>query len=136
MRGRSVFRKSVGLPKTSLFVLPLLAATALSAQHVHPTPVRPSPTVGTGISNNPNRGYAPYGADISEGDQQGEILRAHARAEERQRRMVEDANRLVVLTAQYRASVTEHRGATAEDSKLLVNIEKLARSVKDRMRGQ
>ncbi len=136
MRGQSVSKRAAAFVAIGLAVVTSLVATVMPAQRVRSSP-RPSPTLGTGNNSNAgNRGYSPYGTDIAEGDQQGEILRANARAEERQRRMVEDANRLVVLTAQYRASITEHRGATAEDSKLLLNIEKLARSVKDRMRGQ
>ncbi|MFN2975906.1 hypothetical protein [Terriglobus aquaticus] len=57
------------------------------------------------------------------------------RATERQRRIVDDANRLVVLTAQYRTALAAHGTATADDQKLLIQIEKLAREVKDRMRG-
>lgn len=59
----------------------------------------------------------------------------HSRAGERQRRIVDDANRLVELTVQYRHAVDEHGTVTADDQKLLTQIEKLAREVKDRMRG-
>ena len=57
------------------------------------------------------------------------------RAAERQRRIVDDANRLVELTVQYRKALDAHGTATADDQKLLTQIEKLAREVKDRMRG-
>lgn len=58
-----------------------------------------------------------------------------AREKDRQKRMVDAANRLVELTAQYRKQVGAHGEATAEDQKLLFEIEKLARDVKDRMKG-
>ena len=58
-----------------------------------------------------------------------------SRATDRQRRIVDDANRLVSLTAQYRKSLEAHGTPTDEDQKLLAQIEKLARDVKDRMRG-
>jgi hypothetical protein len=128
-----------GLYHVVLCVLTLSAATLAGAQKVHPAPTRPIGSVGTtgtSTNNNPPGAYSPYGTDIPEADQRGEILREHARAEERQRRMVEDANRLVVLTERYRASISEQRGSNAEDAKLLLDIQKLARSVKDRMRGQ
>ena len=57
------------------------------------------------------------------------------RAADRQRRIVDDANRLVALTAQYRKALDAHGTPTDDDQKLLVQIEKLARDVKDRMRG-
>ena len=57
------------------------------------------------------------------------------RAADRQRRIVDDANRLVALTAQYRTALEAHGNPTGDDQKLLAQIEKLAREVKDRMRG-
>ena len=57
------------------------------------------------------------------------------RSAERQRRIVDDANRLVALTAQYRKSLEAHATPNQDDQKLLMQIEKLARDVKDRMRG-
>lgn len=58
-----------------------------------------------------------------------------SRALDRQRRMVDDANRLVGLTAQYQKALEAHGTPTGDDQKLLAQIEKLARDVKDRMRG-
>ena len=49
--------------------------------------------------------------------------------------MVDDANRLVLLTAQYREALQKHGTPTPEDAKLLAEMERLARSVKDRMSG-
>ena len=48
---------------------------------------------------------------------------------------MDDANRLVALTAQYRKALDAHGTPTEDDQKLLAQIEKLARDVKDRMRG-
>ena len=57
------------------------------------------------------------------------------RAKEQQKRIVEDANRLVSLTALYRKALEEHGSATEQDGKLLLQIEKLAREVEVRMKG-
>lgn len=84
------------------------------------------------------------GPNFSPGRPDEDPLREHpelrermerSRAADRQRRIVDDANRLVALTAQYRRSVADHGTPTGEDGKLLVQIEKLARDLKDRMRG-
>ncbi len=64
-----------------------------------------------------------------------EHSREVAREKDRQRRMVEDSSRLVKLTEQYRESVQKHGASTPEDARLLLDVERLARSVKDRMRG-
>ncbi len=134
---RNAIYARTAFAKVGICALALSAATVSLAQKTHPAPTRPIGSVGTvgaGVNNSMSTN-APYGFDIPESDRQGEISRAHARAEERQRRMVEDANRLVVLTERYRESIAQ-RAANAEDAKLLLDIQKLARSVKDRMRGQ
>ncbi len=77
----------------------------------------------------------PYPGDGSEANARIETLRSMARAAERQKRMVEDADRLVALTTRYREHMLEHGEKTPDDARLLLEIEKLARSVKDRMRG-
>ncbi len=108
------------------------------------TPVAP-PSGGTGVhtttsqptSNTTSANYGGYGVTPeSEQDLWRENSFHRARETERQKRMVDDANRLVVLAARYRAGVSEHGSPTAEDARLLQDMEKLARSVKDRMRGQ
>ncbi len=91
---------------------------------------------GLGQSSNPGSGILLPGSDPApETDGRLENSRARAREQDRQKRMVDDANRLVALTARYRASVSEHGSATAEDTRMLLEMEKLARAVKDRMRG-
>ena len=130
-----------------------LLLTLAAAAQKGSAPVAPHPTGGSGTtsgsggtgsgtrsSNNPyntnpyNTGpYSAYpGTDI---DQRLEDSRTRAREADRQKRMVEDANRLVTLAARYRASVSEHGSPTTEDARLLVDMEKLARSVKERMKG-
>ncbi len=53
----------------------------------------------------------------------------------RQQRMVDDANRLLALATQIREQIARHGEVTAEDQRRLQEIERLARSVKDRMKG-
>lgn len=145
---RRLFRLAGGL---SLAML--LTACAVAQKGAAPT--APKPTGGTGSGSNGGYGgsrsgssgspYNPYGnnsynpysttSTIPDLDQRLEDSRVRAREADRQKRMVEDANRLVTLAARYRASVSEHGSPTMEDARLLVDMEKLARSVKERMKG-
>lgn len=77
------------------------------------------------------------GIDGERGRENAEIVERlkRSRERERQRRIVDDANRLVELTSRYRKALQEHPTATPENQKLLADIEKLAREVKDRMKG-
>ncbi len=108
-------------------------------QKTAPTLPRTGGSISSGSSTVPRSASGngvPFG-DVpeSENDLRLENLRNRAREADRQKRMVDDANRLVVLAARYRASISEHGSVTAEDTRLLLEMEKLARSVKDRMRG-
>lgn len=77
----------------------------------------------------------PFGDDRAALDERMEHSRERARQADRQKRMVDDANRLLALAVQYRTEVQTHGSPTPEDERLLAEMEKLARSVKDRMRG-
>lgn len=114
----------------------LLLCLTAAAQKSTPVLPRPSsPTPSTMQNTTPNVAHSPFELETNESDARMENLRARSRAEDRRKRMVEDANRLVALTARYRAAVEDHGKETPEDARLLLDIEKLARSVKDRMRG-
>lgn len=126
----------------SLLLVILALATAVGEAQKTTTAKPPSNTGASG--SRPTIGSAPYGANSPYGETDGntsemerrlETARERAREVDRQKRMVEDANRLVALAARYRASLTEHEHATPEDARMLLEMEKLARSVKDRMRG-
>lgn len=126
---------SIALLMCAVLAMPMGAP----GQKTAPTIPRGGGAIGSGSSSVPrsaNGNGVPFG-DVpeSENDARLETLRNHARETERQKRMVDDANRLVVLAARYRASISEHGSATVEDTRLLLEMEKLARSVKDRMRG-
>ena len=123
-------------------LLALCSVSAAAQKSTSPAP-RPSGGISAGSSGTPygtpsSGSNAPFGANSPfppAYDDRLENSRAQARAAERQKRMVEDANRLVALTTRYRASVADHGTETIEDARMLLEIEKLARSVKDRMRG-
>ena len=113
---------SVCLSAASLTAAP----QAAHAQAIQQTPSFPqAPSADRGIGSRPEPDAYP-GLEHS---------RELARDKERHRKIVEDSNRLVKLTEQYRESVQRHGAATPEDAKLLLDVERLARSVKDRMRG-
>ena len=113
--------------------LPLLAVILAWAQAAHAQSSRPDFPAQTQPNQSPKND--PFGDDRAALDQRLEISREHARELARQKRMVDDANRLLALAVQYRTQVQQHGSATPEDEKLLAEMEKLARSVKDRMRG-
>ena len=62
-----------------------------------------------------------------------ERAREQARNLDRQRRMVFEANRLLLLVAEVKESVAKTGTISPEDTKKLEEIQKLARSVKMRM---
>lgn len=53
---------------------------------------------------------------------------------DRKKRIVEDTNRLLQLTVQFRAEAQGHETLTVDDQKKLDEIAKLAHQVRDRMR--
>ena len=135
-RNRSACRPWLLLPLASVLAMPCVWAQKSTT----PTLPGSGASVGqrSGAGSSPYGANSPYGAaesDSSEMDHRLEHSRARAREADRQKRMVEDADRLVALAARYRASITEHEHATPEDTRMLLEMEKLARSVKDRMRG-
>ena len=117
-----------------------LAASALSCLHAQTS----SPSPATGIPDHAPLTIEPdairnvdHPRDPKNplDDPDIEARLARIRAKEQQKRIVEDANRLVALTARYRQALIGHGTPTVEDQKLLTEVEKLARSVKDRMNG-
>ncbi len=121
-------RRCLFIPTLSV----LLGCKVLLAQTQAPVPQNGGFSIPPSQSRNDSRlpgdpGWGP--------DQAHEHFLRKTREVERQRRIVDDASRLVKLTAQYRSDVERHGAVTAEDEKLLLQIEKLAREVKDRMRG-
>lgn len=122
---------------TTVVLVALLTASATGrAQHSNPVSTGQTGSHSTSSTSRSAGSYSPFDDMGPEIDQVAEHSRERARATERQKRMVEDANRLVALTKQYRDNVERQRGTTPEDARLLLDIQKLARSVKDRMRGQ
>ena len=111
---------------------PLLLGSMLCGQA--PAPQNGGFSVPSAQSPGLGPGRFPGDPDL-QSDPVREYSRQRAREAERQRRIVDDANRLMKLTAQYRGDVERHGTVTADDEKLLLQIEKLAREVKDRMRG-
>lgn len=114
---------------------PFAAAAVLLLGSI--APLRAQMTTSPTPSQFP-RGDASRGPDEEDPFRNNPGLRdrlERSRAAERQRRIVDDANRLVELTVQYRKALDAHGTATADDQKLLTQIEKLAREVKDRMKG-
>ncbi|WP_419806870.1 hypothetical protein [Terriglobus sp.] len=121
----------IAVPLPALYVLVLLGMFAqVSTLHAQ-IDTKAAPQTGL-----PRPGLSPGDEDDPFRDNPGlrERLR-RSRAADRQRRIVDDANRLVALTAEYRKALDAHGTPTDNDQKLLVQIEKLARDVKDRMRG-
>lgn len=116
--------------RMSLMLIVVLVATAGVHAQVTSRPSNNTPPIQSQSPTIPR-----FPGDIEEPDLFRENSRQRTRELERQRRIVDDANRLVKLTAQYRNDVEHHGAVTAEDQKLLLQIEKLAREVKDRMRG-
>ncbi len=124
MPGRGAYRVA------SLLLIAACTRAAFSQQRQSNTQTPPSayPPYAQGANRFPG--------DLSpDEDPARENSRQRAREKERQKRIVDDANRLVQLTAQYRTAVEQHGSVTADDQKLLMQIERLAREVKDRMRG-
>lgn len=124
LRGRSALFLGFALS----FAAVLLAVQTSHAAQVTGTYSTQAPAV-PGAKNDP------FGEDRAALDQKLEHSRERARELDRQKRMVDDANRLLALAVQYRTQVQEHGSATPEDERILAEMEKLARSVKDRMRG-
>jgi hypothetical protein len=61
---------------------------------------------------------------------------ARSRNSERQKRLMTDTDKLVGLVNQFKEQVNSEKGLSPEDmSKKAEEIEKLAKSVKDRMKG-
>jgi hypothetical protein len=59
---------------------------------------------------------------------------ARVREIERQQKMILDSDRLVLLCRQLEGNLKTHGAPNADDLRALLEIEKLARGVKDRMR--
>ncbi len=128
----NIARRRLWMPAAALLLLPACGAQKSTTS----VPRSSSGNIGSGPAGAQNSSLNPTFSSVDpERDARLEHLRDYTRAAERQKRMVDDANRLVALTTRYRASVSEHGKETAEDARLLLDIEKLARSVKDRMRG-
>jgi len=62
------------------------------------------------------------------------VTQARAREVELHKKMVSDADRLVLLCRQLEENLKVHKVPNADDLRALQDIEKLARGVKDRMR--
>lgn len=58
-----------------------------------------------------------------------------AREAERQKRIVEETQKLLSLTLQYREATAGKEALTDDQRSMLVQIEKLARDIRNRMRG-
>ena len=98
-----------------------------------PSASRPNfPTMGGGMG-------APMGADESSGDILSSRVaeqQARSRNSERQKRLESDTDKLVDLVNDLKQQVQEDKKLSPADlSKRAEEIEKLARSVKDRMKG-
>jgi len=104
------------------------------------TPSMPSPPSAS-RPNFPNMGGmgAPMGADESGGDILSSRVaeqQARSRNSERQKRLESDTNKLVDLVNNLKQQIQEDKKLSPADlSKRAEEIEKLARSVKDRMKG-
>ncbi len=96
-----------------------------------------TPPTTTGQGYDPAKIGAPMGS-IDDGalalDPSVVHRREEARKMERKKRMVDSANRLLVLSRQLQADL-RGREATPEDQRKLDEIAKLARQVKDQMRN-
>lgn len=125
---------SRGLSRAA-WAIPLLALLFLgfhgvvSAQSTRNSYPAPSQTAPPGANSDPFRD------EHTAIDEKLQHSRERAREVDRQKRMVDDANRLLALALQFQTQVQKHGSATPEDERLLADMEKLARSVKDRMRG-
>ncbi len=129
----SMTRRSVAESLPSLKMLALLGMLASATTVLH-AQIDTNPGINAGASR---PGVLRNGNDddpLRDNPEMRDRLQK-GRASDRQRRIVDDANRLVALTAQYRKALDAHGTPTEDDQKLLAQIEKLARDVKDRMRG-
>lgn len=119
-----------------LLLIPcVLVSTVLAVSQQRGTPVPPTSTTGQGYDP------AKIGSPIGRTDDDGFAIdpsvmhrREEARKLERKKRMVDSANRLLVLSQQLQADL-KGREATPDDQKKLDEIAKLARQVKDQMRN-
>lgn len=100
----------------------------------------PQATDQTGILNgsrSPNPSHSPLGSDINEPGSPFPDTSATRRNDERQRRIISDTQRLLMLATQLKAEVASSGTQTPTPDMLrqMDEIEKLAKSVKDKMRN-
>ncbi len=88
-------------------------------------------------SRTPNASHSPLGSDINEPGSPFPDTSAARRNDERQRRIVSDTQRLLTLATQLKAEVASSgtQTPTPEMLRQMDDIEKLAKSVKDKMRN-
>jgi len=118
---------------TSVFVL----ATPVFSQRGGTTGATSTPSTTTGQGYDPAKIGIPMGStDEGALDLDPSVIRRReeARKLDRKKRMVDSANRLLVLSQQLQADL-KGREATPEDQRKLDEIAKLARQVKDQMRN-
>ena len=96
----------------------------------------PSSGVNPG-THPPNSSHSPLGSDINEPSSPFPETSAVRRNSDRQKRLVSDTQRLLALTAQLKAEVASSGAQTLTPEMLrqMDDIEKLARSVKDKMKN-
>jgi hypothetical protein len=118
----------------------LLTASAFGQSSSHPS--RPSNPVPSGQTTNPPFGQMPSGTvtqDESQNPMDDKILRQRLKAldEQRQKQLVEDTNRLLALATELKEEVDKTNKDTLSLSvlKKAEQIEKLAKSVKDKMKA-
>ncbi len=117
------------LAGTALAVLLPACSAVLSAQQAT-GPYAPTPPVWDGepVDSSPSRGLNPNMAKM-------ERQRMIALNAERQKNLVADSNRLVKLASELNAEInnTHQAELTPEQLRMIAQIEKLAKSVKDKM---
>ncbi len=106
-------------------------ASLLVAAHAQSNGQLPSPTDPALILR--SRNAVEPGEDVSLSPEM-QYRREEARKNDRKKRMVDTANRLLILTQQLQADL-EKRPAVPDDMKRLDEIARLARMVKDQMRN-
>lgn len=115
----------------------IVLAVPVFSQRSGTTGTTSTPSTTTGQGYDPAKVGLPMGSiDGSALDLDPSVIhrREEARKLDRKKRMVDNANRLLVLSQQLQADL-KGREATPEDQRKLDEIAKLARQVKDQMRN-
>lgn len=108
-----------------IFLAAYLASSGLRAA----AQLLPPPRYGT-----PNPGVPLHGPESYPGGEHMRVTQARAREVELHQKMLADSDRLVLLCRQLEENLKVHKVLNGDDLRVLQDVEKLARGVKDRMR--